>query len=56
MTFKTNTGAGMISLSAKVFHADGTVTDYGEVAYYNRNPFKRLWHSFLIRIKRWRLA
>jgi hypothetical protein len=30
------------SVEAKVIRADGTVQDLGMIAYYSRNPFKRL--------------
>lgn len=30
------------SISAKIVRADGSVEDLGRVAYFSRNPFKRL--------------
>jgi hypothetical protein len=31
------------SLSAVVTRADGTVEDLGVIAFYHRNPLRRLW-------------
>jgi hypothetical protein len=33
-----------ITWEAKVIRADGTVEDLGVIAYYHRNPVKRLRH------------
>lgn len=30
------------SVEAKIIRADGTVVDLGVIAYYHKNPFKRL--------------
>lgn len=35
--------AEMASISAIVTRADGTVEDFGTVAYYHRNPLRRLY-------------
>jgi hypothetical protein len=37
-------GVKEASLGVVVTRADGTVEDYGTVAYYNKNPLRRLWH------------
>lgn len=31
------------SVTAIITRADGTVVDLGEIAYWHRNPLKRLW-------------
>ena len=42
---KSNIKARSISLSATVTRADGTVEDFGVVAYKHRNPIKNfIWH------------
>ena len=34
-----------VVFTAVITRADGTVEDLGQIAYYNRNPFKRLWNT-----------
>lgn len=36
------TGVSQVSVEAKVIRADGRVEDLGVVAFWHRNPFKRL--------------
>jgi len=36
------TGVGQVTVEAKVIRADGRVDDLGTIAYWHRNPFKRL--------------
>lgn len=36
------TGASQITVEARVIRADGTVEDLGQIAYWHRNPLKRL--------------
>lgn len=33
----------MASLEAVITRADGTVEDLGVIAYYHKNPLRRLW-------------
>ena len=40
------------SISAVVTKADGTVIDYGVVAYYHVNPLRRWWFSLRQRLGR----
>lgn len=43
MTIRSvTTGAAQVSVEAKVIRADGRIEDLGVVAYWHRNPFKRL--------------
>jgi hypothetical protein len=35
-------GASEIVIEARVIRADGTVEELGRIAYWHRNPFKRL--------------
>lgn len=42
-TFSTNGTVEEVSLSAVVIRADGTREDLGAIAYYHRNPLRRLW-------------
>lgn len=35
-------GAQQVSVDAKITRADGTVVDLGTVAYWHRNPLRRL--------------
>ncbi len=43
MTIHTATaGTSQVSVEAKVIRADGRIEDLGVVAYWHRNPFKRL--------------
>ena len=35
-------GVSQVSVEAKVIRADGRVEDLGVVAFWHRNPFKRL--------------
>jgi hypothetical protein len=37
--------AKMVSVEARVIRADGTVEDLGTVAYWHRNPLRRLIHK-----------
>lgn len=39
-------------LEATITRADGSVEHLGEIAYWHRNPFKRLWRNFLIYLRR----
>ena len=34
-----------IQLDAVVIRADGTREELGTIAYWHRNPLKRMWHS-----------
>jgi hypothetical protein len=34
-----------VTVTAIITRADGTVEDRGEIAYYHRNPWKRLRHK-----------
>ncbi len=38
-------------LEATIIRADGTREPLGTVAYWHRNPFKRLWHRWIRGIK-----
>ncbi len=45
----TNQKASEVILEATVIRADGTVEHLGEIAYYHRNPLKRMAR----RLKKW---
>lgn len=49
MNVVAKTPPKMMSISAVVIRADGTRVNLGEVAYYHKNPLKRLFW----RVKRW---
>ena len=42
-TIKTVAKAREASINAVVTRANGTVEDLGTVAYWHRNPLRRLW-------------
>lgn len=42
---RAHAGVKQIKLQAVVIRADGTREDLGTVAYWHRNPLKRLWHN-----------
>jgi len=47
---RTSQPVKMVSLEAKVIRANGDVEDLGMIAYWHRNPFKRL--AFKLKNKR----
>lgn len=49
MDFYGNIKPKQAELSVVVTRADGTKEDLGVVAYYSRNPIKRLWWK----VKKW---
>jgi hypothetical protein len=44
--------SGEAELTLRVIRGDGRVEDLGSVAYYHRNPLRRLWWrlNYLIRV------
>jgi hypothetical protein len=42
-------GAKSVEIQAVVIRADGTREDLGTVAYWNKNPLRRVWWG----VKRW---
>jgi hypothetical protein len=42
-----------MTIEAKVIRADGTIENLGVIAYYNRNPFKRLEFNIKRKLKKW---
>jgi hypothetical protein len=42
MITSATTGASQVTVEARVIRADGTVQELGTVAYWHRNPLKRL--------------
>lgn len=50
---QTHAHAREISLGIVVTKADGTVEDYGEVAYWHKNPLRRLLRPLTRRVS-WR--
>jgi hypothetical protein len=36
------TGVSQVSVEARIIRADGSVEDLGAIAYWHRNPLKRL--------------
>jgi len=43
--FEARAGFKQITCSIVVKRANGTVEDLGVVAYWHKNPFKRMWHK-----------
>lgn len=45
MIFSATANARMVSMDAKIIRADGRVEELGTIAYWHRNPLKRMaWH------------
>lgn len=42
MTLKVNQGIDEAKLSAVIIRADGSKEDLGEIAYFSKNPIKRI--------------
>ena len=42
MIFSATANARMVSMDAKIIRADGRVEELGTIAYWHRNPLKRL--------------
>ena len=42
MIFSAAANARMVSMEAKIIRANGTVEDLGTIAYWHRNPLKRM--------------
>jgi hypothetical protein len=40
-----------MTLSARVIRADGRIEELGDLAYYYRNPLKRLWYRWVRGVK-----
>ena len=45
MIFSAIANAKMVSMDAKIIRANGRVEELGTIAYWHRNPLKRMaWH------------
>lgn len=42
MIFSATANARMVSMDAKIIRADGRVEELGTIAYWHRNPLKRM--------------
>lgn len=51
---KTEAAAEEVTLHVVVTHADGTVEDHGEVAYYHKNPLRRWLRPLQKKVMGWR--
>ena len=42
-THTGTTGASQVTVEARVIRKDGRVEDLGVIAYWHRNPLRRIW-------------
>jgi hypothetical protein len=47
----TNAKARESRITAVITRADGRVEDLGTIAYWHRNPLRRLWGNLLIKLR-----